>query len=128
MVFSSLLFLFIYLPAIYYVAPRKIRNLILFLGSLVFYAWGEPVYVCLMLFSTLVDFVHGLLVERFQSRGQARRAKGAVTSSVIINLSLLGFFKYSDFLVTNVNALLCTSIPLLALPPVSYTHLTLPTT
>ena len=102
MVFSSLLFLFIYLPVVlvvYYVAPRKIRNLILFLGSLVFYAWGEPVYVCLMLFSTLVDFIHGLLVERFQSRGQTRRAKGAVASSVIINLGLLGFFKYSDFLV-----------------------------
>ena len=119
MVFSSLLFLFIYLPVIlvvYYVAPRKIRNLILFLGSLVFYAWGEPVYVCLMLFSTLVDFIHGLLVERFQSRGQTRRAKGAVASSVIINLGLLGFFKYSDFLVANVNALLGTSIPLLRLP------------
>ena len=119
MVFSSLLFLFVFFPvilAIYFVAPKKIRNLILFLGSLIFYAWGEPVYVCLMIFSTLVDFAHGLLVERFRSRGQTRKAKWAVASSVLINLGLLGFFKYSDFLVMNVNAALGMSIPLLRLP------------
>lgn len=68
------------------------RNLILFLGSLLFYAWGEPVYVVLMLFSTFSDYVHGQLIERYRGR---RAAKVLLFSSLIINLGLLGFFKYS---------------------------------
>ncbi|MBS5523921.1 MAG: MBOAT family protein, partial [Clostridiales bacterium] len=67
--------------------------------SLIFYAWGEPVYVCLMLFSTVVDFGHGLLVEHYLKCGRKKRAKLAVVSSVIVNLALLGFFKYANFLI-----------------------------
>lgn len=118
MVFSSLNFLFIFLPVVlflYYISPRSLRNVILFVCSLVFYAWGEPIYVSLMLFSTIVDYVHGWLVEKY--RGTAK-AKIALISSVCINLALLGVFKYSDFIVTNINAIFGTGLaqPNLPLP------------
>ena len=116
MVFSSIPFLFRFLPVfmiLYFVAPRRMRNVILFLGSLFFYAWGEPVYVLLMLFSTLADYLHGRLIGACKSR---RVARGLLISSIVINLGLLGFFKYSDFLIGTVNRLLGSSIPLLKLP------------
>ena len=93
MVFSSLLFLFRFLPVlliVYFVAPRRYRNGVLFLGSLIFYGWGEPVYISLLLFSTLVDYIHGRLVWRFMEEGKQQRARLCVASSVIINLGLLG--------------------------------------
>ncbi len=95
MVFSSFTFLFFYLPvmmAVYYLAAPRLRNGILFFGSLFFYAWGEPVCVLIMLFSTIVDFVHGQIADRF--RGTAG-GKAALLSSAAVNLGLLGFFKYS---------------------------------
>ena len=100
MVFSSLLFLFRFLPLAllaYYAAPRKWRNLILFLFSLVFYAWGEPVYVVLILFSTLTDYTAGRMVSYFNGQGNRKYARMAVFFSVCVNLALLGFFKYADF-------------------------------
>lgn len=118
MVFSSLLFLFVFFPIVlilYFIAPKSLRNLVLFLVSLIFYAWGEPIYIGIMIFSTVVDYTHGLLVERFKNKGKWKAAKTVVASSMIINLFLLGFFKYSDFLVGNVNGLLGTTIPLLNL-------------
>ncbi len=108
MVFSSLLFLFRFLPIVlllYFIAPGKLKNLVLFLMSLIFYAWGEPVYVVLMLFSTVVDYTHGLLVQHFKDKGKMKRARMVVASSVVINLALLCFFKYSDFLINNLNHL-----------------------
>ncbi|MCR2804590.1 MBOAT family O-acyltransferase [Paenibacillus soyae] len=117
MVFSSLLFLFIFLPAVlllYYVSPWRLKNLILFLTSLVFYAWGEPVYIVLMLLSTVTDYVFGLLLDR---QGTAERVrKLLLAASIIVNLAVLGFFKYADFLIANVNALLGTDIPPTDLP------------
>lgn len=116
MVFSSITFLFRFIPIfmiLYFVTPRRMRNIILFLGSLFFYAWGEPVYVLLMLFSTLSDYVHGRLIGACRSR---RVARGLLISSIIINLGLLGFFKYSDFLIGTVNQLLGSNLPLLKLP------------
>lgn len=95
MVFSSILFLFRFLPIFficYFVVPKRMRNLVLFLGSLVFYAWGEPVYIGLMLFSTVSDYIHGLFIEKLHGKGSA---KILLCSSVAINLGLLGFFKYS---------------------------------
>ncbi len=95
MVFSSFTFLLAFLPvmlAVYFLAPPKFRNGVLFLGSLFFYAWGEPVYVLLMLFSTLVDYVHGLLAGRFRGTWKSR---AVLCSSVAVNLGLLAFFKYS---------------------------------
>lgn len=116
MVFSSLLFMSLFLPLtllIYYIVPRKFKNLVLFIASLIFYAWGEPVYVVLLLFSTVVDYTHGLLLEKYDTNERIRKL--ILLSSCVINLGLLGFFKYSDFLIMNVNALLHTSIPYLKL-------------
>lgn len=97
MVFSSLLFLFRFLPVmiiVYFAAPRRLRNGILFLGSLFFYGWGEPVYIVLLLFSTAVDYTHGKLIGRFKEEGRTDRARMVLLSSMVINLGLLGFFKY----------------------------------
>ncbi len=118
MVFSSLLFLFRYLPIVlllYFILPRQLRNLLLYVVSLIFYAWGEPIYVTIMLFSTVVDYTHGLLVERFKEKGNIKAAKLVVASSMIINLSLLGFFKYTDFVLSNINAIFGTNIDLLGI-------------
>ncbi len=119
MVFSSLVFLFVFLPItlfLYFVVPRNFRNCILLIVSLVFYAWGEPIYIFLMLFSTVVDFIHGLLVERYAH--QPKKAKRVVLSSVCINLGLLIFFKYSSFIIANINTLFGTqfTVPDIALP------------
>ena len=116
MVFSSITFLFRFIPIfmiLYFAAPRRMKNIILFLGSLIFYAWGEPVYVLLMLFSTLSDYVHGRLIDIYRGKNAA---KGLLISSIIINLGILGFFKYSDFMIGTVNQLFGCSIPLLDLP------------
>ena len=116
MVFSSVLFLFRFLPLFmicYYLAPRRMKNFVLFLGSLVFYAWGEPVYVLLMLFSTLVDYCNGRLIEANRGKG---RAKIFLVSSIAINLLVLCFFKYADLLVQTLNVVTGAGIPLLKLP------------
>lgn len=118
MVFSSVFFLFIFFPialSVYYISPRKIRNLILFAVSLIFYAWGEPIYVVLMIFSTLVDFHNGSKVEKYKKENKLNKAKFYLILSVIINLSLLGFFKYGDFMLQNINAIFGSDIPLMNL-------------
>lgn len=92
MVFSSMLFLWIFLPlvlAAYYISPGKIRNGILVFFSLLFYAWGESLYVFLMLFSVAVNFTGGILIEKYQTR-----KKKILVATLIINLGLLGYFKY----------------------------------
>lgn len=116
MVFSSVMFLFRFLPIFmicYFVVPRRMKNFILFLGSLFFYAWGEPVYVVLMLFSTVSDYTHGLLVDRFRGK---KKATFFLISSIVINLLLLGFFKYADFLIGVFNTVAGTAYPILELP------------
>lgn len=117
MVFSSLLFLFLFLPAVltlYYCSPRRIRNLILFLTSLFFYAWGEPVYIVIMIVSTVTDYSFGLLLDKPSL--SATKRKGVVALSVIVNLTLLSYFKYADFLIENINRLFGSDIPLTELP------------
>ena len=121
MVFSSLVFLFRFLPCalgVYYLVPRHLKNTVLFFSSLIFYAWGEPVYVLLMLFSTVVDYVHGRLVHSFKRQGRLGRAKICVASSAVINLGLLAFFKYSGFFAENVDRLfgLQLNVPEVLLP------------
>lgn len=121
MVFSSVVFLFRFLPIfmiLYFAtwlcpAARRMRNVILFLGSLVFYAWGEPVYVLLLLFSTLSDYLHGRLIDRYRGK---RIASWLLASSVLINLAVLCFFKYADFLIQVMNQAAGTQLPLLNLP------------
>ena len=119
MIFSSLLFLFRFLPIVlllYFAAPKRFRNAILFVSSLIFYAWGEPVYVVLMLFSTAVDFSHGWIITRAKEQGNQRKAKAALISAMVINLTLLCVFKYTDFLIQSVNAIVGSSIPTVGLP------------
>ncbi|ASS73652.1 transcriptional regulator [Tumebacillus algifaecis] len=117
MVFSSLLFLFLFLPAVlalYYVSPGRVKNLVLFLSSLVFYAWGEPVYIVLLLLSTLMDYSFGQLLG--SPKWNQIQRKWIVVCSVVMNLGVLSYFKYADFLIQNVNQLLGTDIPLTDLP------------
>lgn len=119
MVFSSLLFLFRFLPVVlllYYIAPRRLRNVILLAFSLFFYAWGEPKYVFLMLFTITMDFFVGRGIAKAKELGNQKRAKGLLLVSVIVNLSVLGFFKYADFLIGTINSLTGASLPLLGIP------------
>jgi alginate O-acetyltransferase complex protein AlgI len=100
LVFSSVFFLFFYLPVVllaYYLTPLRWRNLTLFVLNLIFYAWGEPVYILIMFLSIAIDYTHGMLVDRFKGKGQDKKARLAVCSSVVFNLALLFFFKYWNF-------------------------------
>lgn len=117
MVFSSLTFLQVFLPLcllVYFVSPDKMKNLVLLVFSLLFYAWGEPVYILLMLFSTAVDYICGRAVESRRRSGCS--AKLPLLASLCINIGLLAVFKYSDFLIGCVNSLLGTDIPQPNLP------------
>lgn len=108
MVFSSLFFLFYFLPItvfIYFLVKSKYRNLVLLIASLCFYAWGEPIYVWIMLFSTVLDYSAGRGIHWSQSIDKANWAKFFLGLSVVGNLSLLVFFKYSNFLIGNLNSL-----------------------
>lgn len=105
MVFSSTIFLCVYLPLVllgYYICPKKGKNLFLLIVSLIFYAWGEPKYVFLMIFSILVNYVFGLLMDKH--RENKKRLKLMLAISVIIDLGLLSVFKYTDFIITNINS------------------------
>ena len=98
MVFSSLPFLFCYLVAVllvYYLLPRKLKNLCLFVFSILFYGFGEPVFVLLMLFSVTVNFIAGLLIDRYREKRGLK--KGLLILCILINLGLLGYFKYAVF-------------------------------
>lgn len=110
MVFSSLFFLIIFLPLnllIYYSTSNdKLRNLILVVFSLIFYAWGEPVWIGLLIFSALVDYLNGLFIEKFRN---SHWSKFGIVITLAVNLGLLITFKYSDFIISNVNVLLGTS-------------------
>ncbi len=100
MVFSSIPFLFFFLPlflVLYYAAGKSVKNYILLLFSLVFYAWGEPVHILLMILSSFVDYADGLILEKFSGAVHIRRLSLAV--SLLINFSLLAYFKYADFAV-----------------------------
>lgn len=116
MVFSSIFFIFSFLPVTivaYYLAPKRIRNGILLLASLFFYAWGEPVYLFLMLYSILFNYVMGIDIARKQRRG--KRAGVSLFFGVAVNLLILGFFKYYGFLAENLEALAGVILPKLEL-------------
>ncbi len=115
MLFSSIPFLYYFLPTVlvlYFAVPFKFKNLILLISSLFFYFYGEPVYVLLMLFSCLSSFVHGILIDKYRG---TKRSKGFLVSSVVTSVLLLGFFKYSDFFISNVNAIFRSDIALLGI-------------
>lgn len=118
MVFSSILFIFYFLPLtllLYYAGPSRLRNLVLLVMSLAFYSWGEPVYVSIMLFSTIFDYGNGLAIEKCLSSGRKRAARAVLLLSVAGNLGILGFFKYSNFFIETVNAVGGMDFPLLEL-------------
>lgn len=105
MVFSSLLFMFVFLPLIifiYYISPRFLRNLILIIASLIFYAWGEPIYIGIMLFTAVFDFTNGLLIEKFREKKSISRM--VLIGSLTVNLGILSFFKYYGFFASNINS------------------------
>lgn len=117
MLFSSIVFLFTFLPAVmilYYLLPVRFRNVILLLASLVFYAWGEPVYLFLMLLSILFNYFSGLDIAR--NLQDKRAAKRSLVFNLIINLAVLGFFKYEGFVLDTLNGILPVHISYHALP------------
>lgn len=116
MVFASVPFLFVFLPAVlaaYFLCPRRWHNAVLLVFSLFFYAWGEPIYILLMLCSITVSFLAGRALGRTHT--PARR-RAVLSASVAYHLLTLGFFKYADFLIGTVNSLFGLSLPLLSLP------------
>jgi alginate O-acetyltransferase complex protein AlgI len=112
MLFSGIPFLYYFLPLIlllYFLVPKKLRNAALLLGSLVFYAWGEPGYVLLMITEILVGYLSGLFLDALRGK---RMQKPVFAVSVAVPLFLLVYFKYADFLLENINALTGLSLPL----------------
>ena len=106
MVFSSIPFLFMYLPvvlAVYYIVPIKWRNLWLFAVNMLFYGWGEPVYIFLMVFSITVNYINGMLIHNY--RDDRTKAKTVLVINTVINLGLLIFFKYFDLIIETINIL-----------------------
>lgn len=103
MLFSTLEFIFLFMLVtvpIYFICPLRWRNMVLLVVSLILYGWGEPVYVFLMVFTIAVDYVFGRLIEKHRN---TPTAKHLLVWTVIINLGLLGFFKYADFLIANLS-------------------------
>ena len=116
MVFSSLSFLFLFLPVLavlFFATPNRTwRNGVLLVGSLLFYAWGEPRLIFIMIFSSVAAYLGGNCMDRFHLQGKTRNEKAAFTITVILILGALVIFKYSDFVLTNINRLFRTKIPL----------------
>ena len=124
MVFSSSVFLMAFLPLTllaYFIVPArlvKVRNAVLLASSLVFYGWGEPKYIVIMLFSIVFNYASGLVIGKYTGMGNKHRAKPMLVLCVLGNLALLGIFKYTDFVVDTVNRLTATglTLPGIALP------------
>lgn len=115
MVFSSLIFLFAYLPLTllcYYVVPRRWRNIVLFVFSLLFYGWGEPVYVLLMVLSITSAYAFGFFIEKYRTSAP-KRAKHIMVASLAVSLSFLFFFKYYNFFAANLSCIPFLNIPVI---------------
>ena len=118
MLFSSIPFLYYFLPLViitYLLVPFKLKNTVLLFFSLVFYGWGEPRYLIFMIISILSGYILGLLIEKYHD---TKLSKLFLICSLLISLGMLGYFKYTDFFISNINSLFNTNIPLLriALP------------
>lgn len=122
MVFSNLFFIYLFLPLnliLYYAVPNKTwKNVVLLLFSLFFYSWGEPVWVFLLMLTAFLDYTWAKCIEYFNLTGQQRRKKMALIASLVFDLGMLGVFKYSGFVVENINLLTGLSLPVpkIALP------------
>ncbi|MBS6160141.1 MAG: MBOAT family protein [Firmicutes bacterium] len=114
MIFSSIFFLFVFLPItlfLYYIVPWKLKNFMLLLCSLIFYAWGEPVYVFLMLFSIIFNYLSGIEIDGYRENENTKMLRYSFWFTVVVNLAILGFFKYYGFLINNLNTILPFEIP-----------------
>ena len=122
MVFSNLFFIYLFLPLnliLYFVVKNRTWQNIALLGfSLFFYAWGEPVWVFMLMLTAFLDYTWARCIEYFRQSGQTRRVKLALAASLIFDLGMLGVFKYSGFLIENINLLtgLNLPVPQIALP------------
>ena len=109
MLFTSISFLYYFLPiviALYFIVPKKFRNIILFIASIVFYFYGEPRYILLMLIEILVAYIGAILIDRYKK-------KSLLITTIFIHIALLCIFKYTDFIISNVNYVLQTNLSLL---------------
>lgn len=114
MLFSSLVFLFLFLPSIlfvYHISPRKLKNFVLLAFSLFFYGYGEPKNLLVMCFSILMNYLLGLFIDKY--RGSKAKAYALLTATAIGNLSIIGYYKYTDFFIENINTMFGLSIPLI---------------
>ena len=115
MIFSSITFLYYFLPAVlvvYFISPKQLKNTVLLISSLIFYGWGEPKYVFLMIATVMLGYVFGLLIEHFKGKALS---KLFLAVSVVLSLAALAYFKYADFFIANFNSVTGLSIPLLRL-------------
>lgn len=112
MVFSSIVFLFTFLPIsllIYYISPKKFKNAILLLTSLVFYAWGEPVYIFLMIGTIIFDYIMALKIDKYKR--DRKKSKRFFIFTLLVNVGILVFFKYVGFIIGNINSIFSINIP-----------------
>ena len=117
MIFSSLLFIYLFLPltiVIYYLSPRKIRNTIILIMSLIFYGFGEPIYIFLMICSILIEYLGAMLINK--NRRNKDKSKFIFITVLVINISMLVFFKYYGFIIDNINAIFRTNLRMKTLP------------
>lgn len=117
MVFSSIVFLYIFLPImllLYFIVPSKFKNAIMILASLVFFAWGEIRYIFIMLLLAIMDFFCGRKITQYQDNKKKRLLYLLI--DVIVNLLILFFFKYADFIISNINTITGLNLPLLNIP------------
>ncbi|MGL4989704.1 MAG: MBOAT family O-acyltransferase [Sarcina sp.] len=117
MVFSSIIFLFTFLPFAlfsYYLIPRKFKNLVLLLFSLIFYAFGEPIYIVLMIFTTIFDYFMGIFIGK--NLENKKKSKFLLIFTICVNLLILGFFKYFGFLIENINIIFSLDLSYKTLP------------
>lgn len=108
MVFSSITFLFYFLPitlALYYLLPKKCRNYVLLIASLIFYAFGEPTYIILMIFSIIFTYIYGILIDRYREK-----SKIFLVLAICTSIGLLIYFKYTNFIIKNINLWLTNKI------------------
>ena len=113
MVFSSITFLFYFLPivlAIYYIVPNKLKNIVLLISSLAFYFYGEPTYILLMIFSIISTYIFGILIDRYRN---TESSKIFLILSITISIALLVYFKYIDFIIENINLFLTQKLDLM---------------
>ena len=119
MLFSSVTFLFFFLPIVftlYYISPKKIKNYTLLLFSIIFYAWGGIFYLPLLIISIIINYIFGLQIEKYKDNNKKR--KNILIISIIFNVLFLGVFKYTNFITDNINIIFKTSIniPIIPLP------------